>query len=56
MTRYTVVWHDAARDNLARLWLATNDKQAVTDAANRIDRELTIDPDIKGGIVRNQLR
>jgi len=38
------------------LWLASGDKQAVTDAANRIDRELTIDPDIKGGIVRNQLR
>lgn len=52
MTRSTVAWHNTA----ARLWLASSDKQAVSDAANGIDRELAIDPDTKGGIVRNQLR
>ena len=43
MTRYTVVWHNTARDELARLWLASSDKQAVTDAANG-----KVDPDIMG--------
>ncbi len=40
MTRYTVVWHDDARDELARLWLAASNRQSISDAANTIDREL----------------
>ncbi len=56
MTRYTVVWHPAARDRLARLWLVSNDRQAVTNAADEIDRELAVDPVKKGSLVRNQLR
>ena len=56
MTRYTVVWYPFPESELLRLWLAASDKQAVTKAANEIDRQLVIDPDTVGSIVRNQLR
>jgi hypothetical protein len=56
MTRYTVVWHNTAWDELARLWLASSDKQAMTDAANETDRQLAVDPDTKGSLPRDDLR
>ena len=40
MTRYTVVWHQLAEDELLRLWLAAADRQSITKAADAIDREL----------------
>jgi plasmid stabilization system protein ParE len=36
--KYTVVWLPAARNALADIWNRATDRQAVTDASNRIDR------------------
>ena len=41
--RYTVVWHPDAEAELLRIWLSVPDRQAVTDAANAIDAELSFD-------------
>lgn len=38
--RCTVIWDSDAQDELARFWLQAPDPQAVTDAANEIDRLL----------------
>jgi hypothetical protein len=48
VTRYTVVWQDKAIQQLARIWNEATDRTAVTRASDRIDRELTADPDQKG--------
>jgi hypothetical protein len=48
--KYTVMWIPAASDELTRIYLQPLDRQAVTDAANLIDRELSIDPDRKGRV------
>jgi hypothetical protein len=42
--RYTVVWHPAARGELARLWNQAPDRRAISDAANSIDRMLARNP------------
>ena len=36
MTRYTVVWHQEALDELARLWIDAPDRTAVTLAAGHV--------------------
>ena len=41
MTRYTVVWHSAARDLLAEIWLTSSLQNEVSEAADFIDRELS---------------
>jgi len=46
--RYTVVWTPQARGHLANLWMAATNRQAVSDAANRIDRALRDDRETKG--------
>jgi hypothetical protein len=46
--RYTVIWEKPAENQLSRIWMRATDKQAVTDASNRIDRELLIDAHRKG--------
>ncbi|HEY7309722.1 MAG TPA: hypothetical protein VH643_10225 [Gemmataceae bacterium] len=46
--RYTVTWLPDAEDKLADLWTQASDRQAVADAANRIERELLRDADRKG--------
>jgi len=46
--RFTVVWVPSAEAHLAHLWNQAPDRQAVTDSANRIDRELKEDADRKG--------
>lgn len=56
MSRYTVVWHQAARDELAELWLASDDRQAITVAANAIDSQLAVDPETKGRGLEGDLR
>lgn len=48
MTRYTVVWHAVAEGDLARIWTMAIDRQAVANAADTIDRELSRDPSQKG--------
>jgi plasmid stabilization system protein ParE len=46
--RYTVIWSPFAQDQLADLWLAAADRDALTRAAHDIDRTLRDDPDAKG--------
>ncbi len=56
MTRYTVVWPQGAQDELATLWIAADDRRAITDAANAIDIELCEDATGKGTDVSEGLR
>ena len=46
--RYTVVYEKPAESQLARLWIQAADRRAVTDASNRIERELANDAHAKG--------
>jgi len=46
--RYTVIWTKTARGHLANLWMQAADRQGVTDAADRVDFALAVDPDQKG--------
>lgn len=46
--KYTLTWLPAADEELTRLWNQASDQQAITNAANYIDRELKVDPDQKG--------
>jgi hypothetical protein len=41
---YTVVWLPIALDELAAIWLAANDRNAITAASRRIDMRLSADP------------
>jgi hypothetical protein len=56
MIRYTVVWHGSAQDELAELWIAARDRNAVTAAAHVIDVELSHDAAAKGVEVTEGLR
>ena len=56
MTRYTVTWVPNAQDELAQIWLDAPDRQAVTAATHRIDRELAEDAPTKGTEVSEGLR
>ena len=49
-TRYTVITTQPADDQLARLWAQADpaDRRSLTQASDRIDLELLVDPDIKG--------
>jgi hypothetical protein len=42
--KYTVTWKPDAERELAALWNNAADRQAVTDAANAIDKLLQTDP------------
>jgi hypothetical protein len=42
--RYTVVYKPSAEQELAQSWMAAPDRQAVTEAANRVDALLATDP------------
>ncbi len=46
--RYIVNWRPVALDQLALIWIQAPNRQAVADAAHRIDLALRIDPDQKG--------
>lgn len=52
--KYMVVWLPSAMNELADIWNRARDRQAVADAANRIDRLLRIDPDLKGRPFHNR--
>jgi hypothetical protein len=56
MTRYTVTWVKSAQNELATIWTQATDRQAVTDAADAIDRELSVDAPTKGQPVSEGLR
>ena len=42
--RYTVVWKPIAETELAEIYLATDDRAAISEAADRIDTLLSRDP------------
>jgi plasmid stabilization system protein ParE len=42
--KFTVLWSFAALNELAEIWLKASDRQAVTDAAQAIDKLLEADP------------
>lgn len=46
--KYTVVWEIAAQSQLARIWMSAADRQDVTNASNRIERELARDAHAQG--------
>jgi hypothetical protein len=43
--KYTIVWRKSAESRLAELYATAVDRQAITDACNRIERDLKNDPD-----------
>ena len=56
MTRYTVVWHQGAQDQLAELWLEGPDRSDISAAANAIDIRLAKVPETSGIAVQSGLR
>ena len=46
--KYTVVWKPGAEADLATIWTNTDDRQAVADAADRIDDILSRNPEEAG--------
>lgn len=51
--RFTVTWHAVSQGELARIWLEASDRQAVTAAADRIDKVLSADPSLHGEEVKD---
>jgi len=56
MTRFTVVWLARATNQLAHIWLDTEERAAVTRAADEIDGTLMHDPEYKGETLAPGLR
>jgi len=52
--KYTVIWKPDAHAELASIWNASTNRQAVTDAADKIDQFLTSSP--KSKVNRAQVR
>ena len=46
--RYMVTWLPSATNALADIWNNASDRKAVTQAADRIERELQYDAHLKG--------
>lgn len=46
--RYTVKWRPKAENILADIWTAAQDRQAIANAANEVDRQLERDAESKG--------
>ena len=46
--RFTVIWSQDALDQLADLWTAAADRNAVTAAQHQVDQLLLIDPHTRG--------
>ena len=56
MTRYTVVWVESALDDLARFWIKTVHRQAISDSADLADEYLATDAHLKGESLAEGLR
>jgi hypothetical protein len=56
MTKFTVVWHQKAQDELAILWTDSADRAAVANAADAIDHYLASDADDKGTAIVDVIR
>jgi hypothetical protein len=46
--RYTVTWHSASQEKLARIWLAASNRRAVALAADEIEALLAESPETAG--------
>ena len=55
MTRFTVVWLESALDDLARFWIKTVHRQALTDSADLADDYLATDAHLKGELLSEGL-
>jgi hypothetical protein len=42
--KYTVLWNPLSESELVTLWESSEDRQAIADAADRIDEALARDP------------
>lgn len=56
MTRFTVVWHPDAQNELAELWMAAPDRSTIAAAADLIDLELSQDAENEGIHIVDGLR
>jgi hypothetical protein len=56
MSGYTVTWLEMVQSHLAQIWIDATDRQAITAAANLIDKELANNPFRKGTGVSEGLR
>jgi hypothetical protein len=56
MNQYTVIQPEWVENQLAELWLKAKDRDAVTAAADLIDRELRNEAESKGEQVNRDLR
>lgn len=48
--RFTVSWTPTAQQDLAAVWLAAADRNAVTSAANVVDTLLATNPESRGDL------
>jgi hypothetical protein len=46
--KFTVLWSSNAEAKLARLWFASNSRQAIADASDKIDISLSTSADTAG--------
>ncbi len=46
--KWTVGWSQSALDDLAAIWIVSSNRQAVTDAADKLELELRTDAHLKG--------
>ncbi len=53
---YTVTWHPVALQELARVWMASSNRNAVAAAANAIDQVLAVAPNTTGVLVFDTVR
>jgi plasmid stabilization system protein ParE len=53
---YTVVWTPTAEKDLAAVWLKAEDRQAITSAADTIDRLLGQNPEGSGDVRFDSVR
>lgn len=44
---FTVMWRQQAIEELARVWMATADRQRLGDAVSRIDAAIRLNPEVK---------
>ena len=49
--KYTVGWLTSAEEELTRIWLDTDNREAVRSSADEIDRVLAIDPFLRDAVV-----
>lgn len=46
--KWTVVWVGNSEDELTTIWMQAEDRNSITQASNRIERELRVNADQKG--------